>query len=116
MTMSRSAVFAALKSRGADRAVVAFSGGGDEGGPDSITLYTGEQELSTLPTWPGTSKDAVDTDIELADALSDPISKEYGSFAGDFDVTGEVIWQTEGETVKLTKDERANYEHSEDYV
>ena len=58
----------------------------------------------------------MDTDAELADALSDPVFKEYGGFAGDFDVTGEVIWETEGETVKLAKDERANYEHSETYL
>jgi hypothetical protein len=119
MTMSRTAVFSALRSRGADRAVVAFSGGGDEGGADSITLYAGEEELSQLSlyTYVGeTPRCPVNPDVALADALSDPVNKEYGGFDGDFDVEGEVIWETEGETVMLVKDEREGYEHSEVYL
>jgi len=119
MTMTRAVVFDALKSRGADRAVVAFSGGGDEGGPDSITLFIGEEELSTLSLLGHngeTSKDAVDTDEELVDALSEPIFDEYHGFAGDFDVMGEVVWEIDGNTVKMVKDERASYEHSEAYL
>jgi len=116
MTMSRTAVFTALRLRGADRAVVAFSGGGDEGGADSITLYAGEQELSQLSLYTHFGEAPVNPDVELADALSDPVNKEYGSFDGDFDVEGEVIWETEGETVMLVKDERESYEHSEVYL
>jgi len=119
MTMTRATVFTALRSRGADRAVVTFSGGGDEGGPESITLYTGEQELSTLPldTYIGESKHgSVHPDVALADALGDPVHREYGGFAGDFDVMGEVVWEVDDEMVKLIKDERASYEHSEVYL
>lgn len=115
--VTRAGVFAELASRGADRAVVQFSGGNDEGGPDSITLYKGEAEMRTLLTWP-CEEDAASTkaDVRLADALSDPVFEEYGTFAGDFDVTGEVIWEVGEKTVQMIRDERADYEHSESYL
>ncbi|HTZ62679.1 MAG TPA: hypothetical protein VMB51_01090 [Solirubrobacteraceae bacterium] len=112
--LSRSEVFAALSARGADRAVVEFSGGNDEGGPDAITLFAGEETVATLRLWPGASQsDAERAEIELSDALSAPIFERYGSFDGDFDVYGELIWSVAGQTVKLICDERAEYEHSE---
>lgn len=114
--MTRPEVFAELASRGADRAVVSFSGGNDEGGPDSIALQRGDEEIRTLPTWAGEGDTAAKADAQLADALSDPIFEEYGTFAGDFDVTGEVIWDLDGETVAMVRDERSEYEHLEDYV
>jgi hypothetical protein len=52
----------------------------------------------------------------LADALSDPVFEAYGTFAGDFDVTGDVIWDVEEKTVQMIRDERSDYEHSEDYL
>jgi len=115
--MTRSEVFGALASRGADRVVVAFSGGNDEGGPDSITLYVGEEEVATLSTWPtGTRTAEEQAEDRLADALSEPVFDEYHTFAGDFDVTGEVIWDIESKTVQMIRDERSDYEHSEGYV
>jgi hypothetical protein len=115
--MSRTEVFAELASRGADRAVVQFSGGNDEGGPDSIMLYRGEDEMHTLYAWPCEPNTAsTKADADLTDALSDPVFEEYGTFAGDFDVTGEVIWDVEGETVQMIRDERSDYEHSEAYL
>ena len=115
--MTRAEVFAELQSRGADRALVIFSGGNDEGGPDSIALQAGEEEIRTLPTWAGEGETAtVKADARLADALSDPVFEAYGTFAGDFDVTGEVIWDLEEQTVQMIRDERADYEHSEDYL
>jgi len=115
--MSRPEVFAGLASRGADRAVVQFSGGNDEGGPDSIALYKGEEEICALSTWP--SREEVEdapADARLVDALSEPVFQEYGTFAGDFDVTGEVIWDVAERTVRMVKDERADYEHSEAWL
>jgi hypothetical protein len=115
--MTRPEVFAELTSRGADRAVVMFSGGNDEGGPDSVTLYKGEEEVRTLSTWPcegDTTSAAADGD--LADVLSDPVFEEYGTFAGDFDVTGEVIWEVESQAVQMIRDERSDYEHSEEWL
>jgi hypothetical protein len=115
--MTRPEVFAELGSRGANRAVVMFSGGNDEGGPDSITLYRADEEMRTLSTWPCEEDTAsAEVDGPLADALSDPVFQEYGTFAGDFDVTGEVIWEVESETVQMIRDERADYEHSEQWL
>ncbi len=115
--MTRSEAFRELASRGADRAVVAFSGGNDEGGPDSITLYVGEGELSTLTTWPtGTRTVEEQAEDRLADALSDPIFEAYGTFAGDFDVTGEVIWDVAERSVQMIRDERSGYDHLEELL
>lgn len=118
MTMTKQQVFAALAFRGVNRAVVQFSGGNDEGGPDSVTLLTGEEARGTLPTWPtGRESTAAEkADLDLADALSGPVFEAYGTFAGDFDVTGEVIWDAETETVQMIRDERSEYEHSEAYL
>jgi len=116
--MSRAEAFAELASRGADRALVEFSGGNDEGGPDSITLYDGDAPVCTLPAWPcGPDATAAQkADARFADALSDPVFEAYGTFAGDFDVTGEVIWDAEDKTVQMIRDERSDYQHSEDYL
>ena len=114
--MTRAEVFAALASRGADRAVVEFSGGNDEGGPDRITLYRDEEEMHALSTSPSEMGTATArADARLADALSDPVFEEYGTFAGDFDVAGEVIWEVDGETVQMVRD-RSEYQHFEDYL
>ena len=40
----------------------------------------------------------------------------YHTFAGDFDVTGEVIWDVQAQTVQMSRDERSDYVHSEDYL
>jgi hypothetical protein len=113
--LDRPGVFAALKRLGADRAVVQFSGGNDEGGPDSITLLTGENVLRTLPTWwQGGEEDA--QLIALSDALSAPVFEAYGTFAGDFEVSGEVIWDVAGRTVQMIRDERSEFEHFEELL
>lgn len=114
---TRADAFAELANRGADRAVVEFSGGNDEGGPDSITLYAGEDALTTLPAWyDGEDDPKEQSNARLAAALSDPVFEQYGTFAGDFDVTGEVIWDVAAKTVQMIRDERSDYEHSEDYL
>jgi hypothetical protein len=116
--MTRTQVFAELASRGADRALVEFSGGNDEGGPDSISLCRGEALVCTLSVWPSERDATTENKVDawLADALSDPVFEAYGTFAGDFDVTGEVIWDAEAKTVQMIRDERSDYEHSEDYL
>jgi hypothetical protein len=116
--MTRTEVFAELARRGADRALVEFSGGNDEGGPDAITLCKGEALVSTLSAWPCERNATTDqeADARLADALSGPVFEVYGTFAGDFDVTGEVIWDSEEKTVQMIRGERSEYEQSEDYV
>jgi hypothetical protein len=112
-TLDRSGAFQALARLGADRAVVEFSGGNDEGGADAITLFRREDVLRTLPTaWQGS--DPEKHLVPLSDALSDPVFEAYGTFAGDFDVTGEVIWDVPAKTVQMVRDERSEYEHIEE--
>lgn len=115
--MSRDEAFAALSVRGATRAVVQFSGGNDEGGPDLVRLFAGQRVLGELtcaranhPT-PGEIADE-----ELADGLSEPIYDQYGSFAGDYEVNGEVIWDLSDRTVLMVKAERAEWEHIEEHL
>lgn len=113
--LNRGEVFAQLASRGADRAVVRFSGGNDEGGADAVDLYREQQHLCTISAW-SSHEDATSADAPLVDALSQPVFKAYGTFAGDFDVTGEVIWDVKAQTVQMIRDERCDYEHSEEYL
>jgi hypothetical protein len=113
--LDRAGAFAALVRLQADRAVVEFSGGNDEGGPDSIAVFKGDQTVRTLPTWwqPGDADEHLGV---LSDALSAPVFEIYGTFAGDFEVSGEVIWDVHTRTVQMIRDERSDYEHSEDYL
>lgn len=46
--MERWQVFDELQRRGATKATVAYSGGNDEGGPDEIKLYRGEEEIGRI--------------------------------------------------------------------
>jgi hypothetical protein len=78
--LDRRSVFAALEALGADRALVEFSGGNDEGGPDSIALLRGEETLRTLPLpWHSAEEDK--DLVVLADALSGPVFEVYGTLA-----------------------------------
>ena len=113
--LDRAGAFAALQRLGADRAVVEFSGGNDEGGPDTITLFKGEETLRTLPTW-WQAGDADEELVPLSDTLSDPVFEVYGTFAGDFDVTGEVLWDVAAQTVEMIRHERSGYEHFEELL
>ena len=113
--LDRDGAFAALERLDADRAVVEFSGGNDEGGPDTITFFKGDQTVRTLPPW-WQAGDADEHLVPLSDALSDPVFEAYGTFAGDFDVTGEVIWDVPAKTVQMIRDERSEYEHFEAWL
>jgi hypothetical protein len=118
--MDNAEVFKKIRERGAIRAVVEFSGGNDEGGADNIVLYDREGEMvggvdghyagcywdhekgrfaeSSL-----TPEQRIET--ELAEALEGPVYEEYGSFAGDFSVSGRVTWDAEKGTVTMSGEE-----------
>jgi hypothetical protein len=113
--LDRPQAFAALERLGADRAVVEFSGGNDEGGPDMITLFSGGSELRTLPTWWQAGDPEQDL-VPLSDALTAPVFEVYGTFAGDFDVTGEVSWDVQAKTVEMIRDERSEYQHFQELL
>jgi hypothetical protein len=114
-------VFEQLEREGADRAVVVFGGGNDEGGTESSRLYSeggverelqeyvwgyetdekgetvyGEDEGSGGRTFgrPETRPLTAEEEAEMvfAQALPAPVYDECGSFAGDFYVHGTVVW------------------------
>jgi hypothetical protein len=105
--LTKAEVFEELRRRGAGLAIVEFSGGGDEGGADSVRLYreaTAEaidcdKPLEELPTYPNWQQGPVhDVENALIAALVDPMENEYGSFAGDFHVQGTIAWDVAKET------------------
>ncbi len=133
-TMTREAVFEALGARGATKALVSFSGGNDEGGPDTVTLLGPEgKELDEVRdyvpnqvfdddgamlfdefedlhgkfwrprTRPYTDEEA--REMALCDALAAPIDDEYGGFAGDFSVSGTLVWDVAAGTVTMRGEE-----------
>jgi len=108
--MTRDEAWAELARRGATRVVVEFSGGNDEGGPESIVLYGPDlddpSKLVSIGTVEESFGDAEDADELLADALSKPIYDAYGSFAGEFSVDGKVTWDAPTRTVTMNKVEQ----------
>lgn len=123
-SLSRGEIFNRLRALGAAKATVEFSGGGDEGGVDSITLHDGEgnelpiklEENYSGSRWDGTKYVSVEPDTEnnqLAGALSAPVNERYGTFAGEFYVSGTVDYDVVAGTVKMNKSERVeSYEDS----
>jgi hypothetical protein len=111
--MDRTAVFVELARQGVAKAVVNFSGGGDEGGVDSIELYNaaGEnfremQEHYPNQRWnPATRSYDPETGLtieqELSVALCKPVYDKYHSFAGEFHVHGTVTWEVAAGTCKM---------------
>ena len=89
------AIYAKVRDLGGTRAILTFSGGNDEGGPDDIRLFDGEDavkldlDLDKPETW------------ELFDQLGAPIYDEWGGFAGPFHVSGELRIDASAETMEL---------------
>lgn len=120
--MTNDQVFAEIARRGADRAVVHFSGGNDEGGADDVTLFKGEEKVAELQEWhfpergDGKPAHGEKSNDDLVHALVAPVYAQYGSFAGEFSVYGTVTWDTATKTAKMSKEEQSGYDHSEEYV
>lgn len=110
----REQVFQWLKAKNYTKAVVSFSGGGDEGGVDRIELYKSKEgeavevidefEVRAKYSFEGgkytvSVEDGKENDYYVQQGLSKPVYDKYGSFAGEFQVDGEVIWDVEKETV-----------------
>ena len=89
---TRDQIFDKLEEMGAVKADVRFSGGHDEGGADYIEIQLGDGEVKTLYEYNWGEKKQTDEETELAVALAAPIYSEYGSFAGEFSVCGNVNW------------------------
>jgi len=119
--MNNIEVFAELEKRGIKRVEVEFSGGGDEGGCDSVCLIDTEGKTSELKEHWGTygsdwMPDASADDI-LSMALCKPVYDKYYSFAGEFHVSGTVVWDVVAKTCKMNGQESVEtYESFEDEI
>lgn len=111
--LRRVELWAELRKRGVAKVSVEFSGGGDEGGVGDITLFNAAgEEIGTLeeryPVWNGKEwvhKYPSDPDLVLVETLCSPVYEKYGTFAGEFYVSGTVDYDVEAGTVKMSYSE-----------
>lgn len=126
--LERRELWAELRRRNVAKVVVSFSGGGDEGGVDNISLQDAEgNEVGTLEEdYGGSTYDPKtgqwvpvnppNPDTALVEALVAPVYEKYGSFAGEFYVNGTVDYDVANEKVKMPYRESVETweEHEED--
>jgi hypothetical protein len=115
-----------LMDRGVAKVEVHFSGGGDEGGVDNITLYDDKgKSLGNLeesydgytynPTTKQYEQKALTEDQQIAKILGKPVYDKYHTFAGEFYVNGTVTWDVFKGTSKMNGNESVeSYEEFED--
>lgn len=116
--MERSAVFEALKKRGAAKAVVSFSGGGDEGGCDGIQLLDAagaviaeiDEYYGNTTVWDPDTQTYKDIgppneEQQMSEGLCVPVYEKYHSFAGEFSVSGTVTWDVATRKVTMSGEE-----------
>jgi hypothetical protein len=104
--MKKIDVYRELAARGVARAVVLFSGGGDEGGADAILLF--DEAGSRLPYLPYTDYEDDSPDAALRRELEEPVYDRFGTFAGDFYVAGRVEWLVSSRRVVVRCDDRGS--------
>lgn len=98
-------IFDDLKKRNVSKAIVHFDGGNDDGGVSSIEFLSKDGSVVK-----GLSEDA-----KLEEELGNPIYMRYGSFAGEFYVSGELIYDVENKkTTWNNVNEESTYEEYED--
>ena len=125
--MTRNEVFDALTAMGAAVAEVHYSGGNDDGGAEDIFLRDQNGSLlsegfpSYVDEWkydPETHRSERRKDLSdkerLQLALEAPVHERWGSFAGEFYVSGKIIWDVAARTVIDSYDERTCSQHDED--
>lgn len=124
--MTREEVFEALRARGADTAVLRFSGAHD-GSVDSLELFAGDAPLEAPEkTHPVPRRDpdtgdylfgadgvperepltkGQEEDNSLAEALQSPIWDRYGDFANDPGSEGTLTWDCAEKKVSIEAQE-----------
>lgn len=89
------------------RAEVEFHGGNDEGFIEGITVYRGERMIEgDLPYSYSDSKGA--PEARLGYWLARPVFDKYDSFAGEFYVSGKVVWVLADKSVKMNAQEEVS--------
>jgi hypothetical protein len=87
-------MFKILESKGIDQIDVVFSGGNDSGSIENfvVHVYSEEKEMK---------EDEINKiNPDLSDVLSSVVYNDYGSFAGDYDVSGKYVFSVKDKTVK----------------
>lgn len=95
---TRQAAWDGLAELGAIKADVEFSGGHDEGGVDGIAITLGDGSRLDTCDWP---RDENNPHWRLAELLALPVYERYYSFAGEFSVHGNVVWDVAEKKVML---------------
>jgi hypothetical protein len=109
--LNQKEVLALLKKKGIEKVTVKFSGGHDSGGTDGIEF----EVLGETVQW--TEKEVDTIRVGLFDALEAPVWDRYGSFAGEFNVYGEVVWDVKEEKVHIRgSEEVCNTEEFEEEI
>jgi hypothetical protein len=123
--MSKSEIWAALEKKNAAKAVVHFSGGNDEGGVGNIFLLdvNGKKIEELQEEYVSSEYNAKTGQYEekekktenglLADALSAPVYSKYGSFAGEFYVSGTITYDVKERKIKNSGREEVS--HNEEF-
>jgi len=107
-----------LRTLGITKAVVHYSGGNDDGGSEGISTImedgtTGEIKEHYLEgEWipgkgyvtPNDYPEEIRKEAELADILVAPVYRLWGTFAGDFYVSGEITWDTKANKIIVNQD------------
>jgi len=126
--MNRQEMWAELRRRNVAKVAVEFSGGGDEGGVDNITLLNAEgDEIGNLHEDYGSKRwedgngwvsvNPPNPDTALVEALVAPVYERYDTFAGDFYVNGTLSYDVAKEKALMNKSERVeSYEESDEEV
>ena len=115
--LPRPEVFRRLAEAGAARAEVHFSGGNDEGGVDSIEFldadgtvilqleeYYAEQVYDRERNRYVEKRPPTDQEL-LVTALCEPVYNKYHGFAGEFYVSGKIIWSVAEQRVTMDAQE-----------
>lgn len=102
--------FAALRALNVAKVEITFSGGDDQGGPDSTTFVLNDSQTINCPwqmVWPERDLTPQETAInDYLDFLEAPIYERWGGFAGEFYVEGTLIWDVASETCRMWGTER----------
>jgi hypothetical protein len=102
--MNKANVFQHLRNLNIHRVDVDFSGGGDEGGPEAISITTLDGKTHQISPYSYTkeiSQENIITNADVIESLSGPIYEKYGTFAGEFYVNGTLVWDVGARNVYM---------------
>ena len=118
--MTKEDMFTLLKNKQYSKVVIEYSGGNDEGGVDSIIVYDHtEKEVEhdfrniwisrdNMIGWGKDARPATSEEIQMnkyMNVLTKPIYNRFYSFAGEFNVSGELVWDVKNKKVTLSGNE-----------